>query len=61
MDAAAPADEVGPSGTIVLPLPAYEQPGDMIGRYKLLQEIGEGSFGTVYMAEQEQPVAAGSR
>src|SRR5690349_1195214 len=27
-----------------------------IGRYKLLQRIGEGGFGTVYMAEQEQPV-----
>ncbi|MFO1498610.1 MAG: protein kinase [Verrucomicrobiota bacterium] len=30
--------------------------GDRIGRYKLLQEIGEGACGTVYMAEQEEPV-----
>src|SRR6266700_4077127 len=30
--------------------------GQVIGRYKLLQRIGEGGFGTVYMAEQEQPV-----
>jgi serine/threonine protein kinase len=28
----------------------------MIGPYKLLEQIGEGGFGVVYMAEQEQPV-----
>lgn len=31
-------------------------PGSRIGPYKLLQQIGEGGFGVVYMAEQEQPV-----
>jgi serine/threonine protein kinase/tetratricopeptide (TPR) repeat protein len=31
-------------------------PGDRIGRYKLLQQIGEGGCGVVYMAEQEEPV-----
>src|SRR5687768_18569339 len=33
-----------------------EAPGTVIGRYKLLQQIGEGGCGAVYMAEQEQPV-----
>src|SRR6266853_492693 len=33
-----------------------EKPGDWIGRYKLLQKIGEGGCGIVYMAEQEEPV-----
>jgi serine/threonine protein kinase len=33
-----------------------EKAGDRIGRYKLLQQIGEGGCGLVYMAEQEEPV-----
>jgi serine/threonine protein kinase len=33
-----------------------EKPGDRIGRYKLLQQIGEGGCGVVYMAEQEETV-----
>ena len=33
-----------------------EQSGDVIGRYKLLQKIGEGGCGVVWMAEQEEPV-----
>src|SRR5579859_567421 len=36
--------------------PGIEKPGDWIGRYKLLQPIGEGGCGVVYMAEQEEPV-----
>ncbi|MCH7799745.1 MAG: protein kinase, partial [Planctomycetes bacterium] len=34
----------------------HEQAGTMIGRYKLLQIIGEGGFGVVWMAEQKTPV-----
>jgi serine/threonine protein kinase len=33
-----------------------EQVGNVVGPYKLLQRIGEGGFGVVYMAEQERPV-----
>jgi len=40
---------------IVSPL-LTEKPGDKIGPYKLLQQIGEGGCGVVYMAEQEQPI-----
>jgi WD40 repeat protein/serine/threonine protein kinase len=54
---AAPGGEAarrGPAGTVVIP--ATEKPGDRIGRYKILQQIGEGGCGVVYMAEQEEPV-----
>src|SRR5262245_40081063 len=36
--------------------PLAEGPGTVIGPYKLLQQIGEGGMGTVYMAEQTEPV-----
>jgi serine/threonine protein kinase len=31
-------------------------PGIVIGAYKLLEQIGEGGFGTVYMAQQSSPI-----
>jgi eukaryotic-like serine/threonine-protein kinase len=37
-------------------LPIREEPGALVGPYKLLQLIGEGGFGLVYMAEQEKPI-----
>jgi len=33
-----------------------EDLGTIIDRYKLLEKIGEGGFGVVYMAEQREPV-----
>ena len=36
--------------------PVSERPGTQIGPYKLLQQIGEGGFGIVFMAEQIEPV-----
>src|ERR1700733_752107 len=47
---------VAGSQNILLPILVSEKPGDKIGRYKLLQQIGEGGCGVVYMAEQEEPV-----
>src|SRR5437867_6038837 len=48
-----PAGEGGvlPSGPSMA-----EKPGDRIGHYKLLQQIGEEGCGVVYMAEQEEPI-----
>jgi hypothetical protein len=36
--------------------PLAEQPGTLIGPYKLLEQIGEGGMGLVFMAEQLRPV-----
>ncbi len=51
--------DVAPGGVVRTSLagpPPDEKPGTLIGRYKLLQKIGEGGCGVVYMAEQEEPV-----
>jgi len=44
-----------PAATIDLPGPGSHA-GTVIGPYKLLEQIGEGGFGIVYLAEQSEPV-----
>ena len=57
----AEARETRPSPTPITAAPAdhaavAERIGDKIGPYKLLQQIGEGGCGVVFMAEQEKPI-----
>jgi serine/threonine protein kinase len=53
-----PLGGVGPAviGRATVDVALTERPATMIGPYKLLQQIGEGGMGTVFMAEQTQPV-----
>jgi serine/threonine protein kinase len=62
LEGPAPGAQESPGGSDVasaalrVSAPLAEKAGDRIGRYKLLQQIGEGGCGVVYMADQEEPV-----
>ncbi len=49
-------DDPGPAATVTVEKSLTEGPGTVIGPYKLMEQIGEGGMGVVYVAEQTRPV-----
>src|SRR6516225_9331536 len=47
---------VPPPAAVTVDEPICEGPGTISGPYKLLEQIGEGGFGAVFMAEQQKPL-----
>src|SRR5688500_5358246 len=54
-----PAIDPVETTTLGTPAPPREPPatpGEIVGQYKLLEVVGEGGMGTVYSAEQQEPI-----
>jgi hypothetical protein len=45
-----------PASVATIDHAARERPGTVIGLYKLMEQIGEGGMGLVFVAEQQEPV-----
>src|SRR5262245_4512657 len=52
LDAPSPVVALAPT----IDAPITERPGTVIGPYKLMEQIGEGGMGLVFVAEQHQPI-----
>ncbi|MBL9172655.1 MAG: serine/threonine protein kinase, partial [Verrucomicrobiales bacterium] len=51
-----PQHPVRPDPQRTMPMESGESLGEWVGRYKLLEKLGEGGCGVVYLAQQEEPV-----